>query len=129
MRKRVVKRYHSSNISRYRFADNPMERAFANAWVEANNNGSSAIVPALLDTQGRGGSRYDTTAREERVAAEVIQWLGSPVGSPFLMEVLQRPAFKEFRAALHPNAQRIRRARTQLEKFRAPPSGGSTRAP
>lgn len=63
----------------YRFADNPLEKKFSDAWKRENDQGQ--MLEWLM---GDGNSRGSVTERDEVVAATVIQWLGSPVGKHFL---------------------------------------------
>jgi len=70
----------------HRLKDNPREREFAEAWVQANEQGK--LLAYLLDpTNGVGGRSPEPTDREHTVAATVIQWLGSPVGQAFLRDL------------------------------------------
>lgn len=68
----------------HRLADNPMERRFNEAWKREQKHGH--ILEYLM---GDGTSRAEVSERDELVAATVIQWLGSPVGSHFLQTVLK----------------------------------------
>jgi hypothetical protein len=79
----------NKGMHRYRFKDNPLERAFAKEWDDFNKS----YVSGNLD--GRGVLDYllaedpnnpqgEVTARDRVVAATVIQWLGSPCGQAFL---------------------------------------------
>ena len=78
-------------LATYRFKDNPLEQRFAEAWE--HNNFLAYTLVYLLSESGR---REDTTmtARDEVVAATVIQWLGSPVGQSFLRDVLGEEVIK-----------------------------------
>ena len=70
-------------------ADNPREVAFAEQWDKENNDESWhwAVIEHLIP---------DVTERDRKVAATVIQWLGSPVGMAFLGDVLKRsPKLRE----------------------------------
>lgn len=67
----------------HRFADNPTEKAFSDAWKRENDQGQ--LLEWLM---GDGNHRAPVTERDEIVAATVIQWLGSPVGKHFLESVI-----------------------------------------
>lgn len=70
----------------HRFADNPEEKRFAEAWAKENKQGS--ILAYLLDpAHGTGYRPPLPTVREAETAATVIQWLGSPVGQGFLRDL------------------------------------------
>lgn len=79
------------------------ERAFAEVWAEENRrvsglNGARGILELLTTRQGeRVGRRSrdddipeELTQRDARVAATVIQWLGTNVGDSFLRAVRKR---------------------------------------
>lgn len=68
----------------YRFAQNPEEQRFAEAWADWNATGKHL---AYLLTVGDQRFPATPTEREEQVAATVIQWLGSPVGQGFLRDL------------------------------------------
>ena len=68
----------------HRFADNPEERRFAEAWADFCAAGKTL---AYLLTVGDQRFPVAPTDREEQVAATVIQWLGSPVGQGFLRDL------------------------------------------
>lgn len=65
----------------HRFADNPEEQRFAEAWETSNAQGRTLTYLLCI-----GDQRFPIPASEhdEMVAATVIQWLGSPVGQGFL---------------------------------------------
>jgi len=65
----------------YRFDQNPKEERFFKAWQKENDHGS--ILEYLMSTD-EWGRRQPVSERDEKVAATVIQWLGSPVGQSFL---------------------------------------------
>jgi hypothetical protein len=77
-------RYALKGLHTYRFADNPEERRFAEAWDKEVNRETGVRHGLLAYLLGDGLLPTDVTAREEIVAATVIQWLGSPVGQGFL---------------------------------------------
>lgn len=67
----------------HRFADNPEEQRFSDAWSEW------FVGRALDDLLHCGDYQWVEPAsdREKVVAATVIQWLGSPVGQGFLRDL------------------------------------------
>lgn len=71
----------------YRLNSNPKEKLFADAWQEQNRLGRFTMLEQLLSDDG-GKTPADVSDRDEMIAATVIQWLGSPVGSCFLRDVL-----------------------------------------
>ena len=73
-------------FSTHRLADNPMERLYAEAW---KRTAPGTLGWLLGDSDSRGYSNF--SERDAKVAASIIQWLGSPVGSSFVAEVLNRP--------------------------------------
>lgn len=81
---------HEGN-RRYRFKDNPLERAFADAWEAHNSQDTSTLEWNM----GDGARPGEITQRDATVAASVIQWLGSHVGQCFLAEVLAKPEAKD----------------------------------
>jgi len=71
-------------IHTYRFADNPEEKRFAEAWATQNGYTSPCTLAYLLDPKLGTGRPPEPTLNDRRVAATVIQWLGSPVGQDWL---------------------------------------------
>jgi hypothetical protein len=69
-----------------RFRDNPEEKRFAEAWAKMNDGSNN--VNYLLD-ESHADQRFTPEAPERdcRIAATVIQWLGSPVGQGFLRDL------------------------------------------
>jgi hypothetical protein len=72
--------------SQHRFKDNPLEKKFALAW-EKDNNQCRALEYLLAKNSNHPDG--EVTARDRKVAATVVQWLGSPVGESFVREVLK----------------------------------------
>ena len=70
----------------HRLSSNSMEKAFHDAWLEENTNRHCGILLGQL--LGDGNRPAEVSDRDALVAATVIQWLGSPVGSGFLQRVL-----------------------------------------
>ena len=67
-------------------AGNPCEVAFARAWLE-----DLRVQPTRLDWLLHPGDTRPTHTslpHEHAVAATIIQWLGSPVGQSFLLDVV-----------------------------------------
>lgn len=81
-------------MSPHRYQDNPLEKAFAAAWQEANDQTRPGMVHStlayLMDENNRGRPNPPLTQRDWLVANTVIQWLGSPIGQGFLKDVLKR---------------------------------------
>ena len=77
----------------YRFRWNPMEKKFAEAWEQENTNESGKPdgrgVLDYLMADDPNFPRREVSPRDRKVAATVIQWLGSPVGRCFLRDVLE----------------------------------------
>ena len=76
----------------YRWADNPKEKVFAEAWEEENVSSvtgkldGGGVLDYLL-AEDPNEPRHEVTDRDRWVAARVIQWLGSPCGQWFLRKV------------------------------------------
>lgn len=69
-------------INAHRFADNPEELRFAQAWQAEHAWGrGDGLLPWIMSNDDRPAVLTD---RDEVVAASVVQWLGSPVGRHFL---------------------------------------------
>lgn len=69
----------------YRFADNPEEKAFAEAWEDVNRGPTESGVRTLDSLLAPDGVHVQVPTKEERtLAATVVQWLGSPCGQFFL---------------------------------------------
>src|ERR1035437_3238321 len=69
-------------LAAHRLQREPNERAFAKAWSEK--------APSTLGYLLEGQDKFDhckVSQRDAEVAATIIQWLGSPVGSCFVDEV------------------------------------------
>ncbi len=73
-------------LGTHRFENNPEERRFAKAWVETCRQNRTLDYLMLPPDDSQHGVR-SVTLRDHIVAATVIQWLGSPVGSFFLNEL------------------------------------------
>lgn len=88
-------------MSPHRYKDNPLEKAFAVAWQEANDESipgrGHPTLAYLMDREGRGTPQPPLTDRDWLIACTVVQWLGSPVGQGFLKHVLAKSAAKQVR--------------------------------
>lgn len=69
-------------LQQHRFKDNPEEARFARAW----HRQQAGKTLAYLLGNGKDPSEM-VSARDNDVAATVIQWLGSPVGQAFLEDL------------------------------------------
>lgn len=81
MKDRDVRGLHT-----HRFADNPEERRFAEAWAKRDRRNLAALLHDGPQPNVEA-EVFPPTEREEQVAATVIQWLGSPVGQGFLRDL------------------------------------------
>lgn len=66
----------------YRLADNPREQEFINLWVKKQEEGQ--LLAILL---GENNSPGFVSPRDAKVAATIVQWLGTHVGDCFLEQV------------------------------------------
>ena len=85
----VDKKYQGE--SPWRYKDNPLEKAFAEAWQKENKPRTGmqiGLMDYMFDPENRGRPPTPVTDRDHRVAATVIQWLGSPVGQNWLAGIL-----------------------------------------
>lgn len=83
-------------LSAYRLhpgAENPAEVVLAAHWMRYNSPGQGyqGLLDVLLSpsTAGRHDRNHKATPGEQALAATLIQWLGSPVGSAFLRDVIE----------------------------------------
>lgn len=74
------KRYRYVGYEHYRVADGPQERIFAKLW--RRHDEQTQILQSLLEKEG------GASLRDYRVAATVIQWLGTNCGRAFVHETL-----------------------------------------
>ena len=84
----------NKGFSQYRFSTNPDEQLFAEEWEEHNTShegkvDGSGILDYLL-AENPNDPRGEVTDRDRRVAATVIQWLGSQCGKCFLRDVQEK---------------------------------------
>ena len=75
-------------FSPHRFEDNPLEKRYADEWIERNRY-SHTLEYILSPTNQLRDSTM--TKRDQEVANTVIQWLGSIVGQGFVRSVLTNP--------------------------------------
>lgn len=93
----------------YRYKDNPLEKAFAEAWQAENQimpGRPTSTLAYLMDLTNRGEPNPPLTDRDHLVAATVIQWLGSPVGQGFLLGRLMDPAASYLVERLFPRVKK-----------------------
>lgn len=76
----------------YRLKDNPMEKAFAEAFEVLNKTGPgyahNSTVDCLLSPDSN--KPVPCSERDRTVAATLAQWLGSPVGVSWVMDTLAK---------------------------------------
>ena len=77
-------------FSTHRLRQNPLEAAYAEAW---KRDAPRTLGWLLSGPENRNDVDY--SPRDAKVAATIIQWLGSPVGSGFVSEVLAHLPEKE----------------------------------
>lgn len=71
-------------ISRHRLEFSPLEALYAEEWEKQ----APGTLGYLLCGQDK--DFHDYTERDAQVAATIIQWLGSPVGSSFVSDVVEK---------------------------------------
>lgn len=75
----------------HRYADNPMELAYAEAWQRENDSDGSGRRDTLLAMLlGDGQTPSEPSEADWIIANRLIQWLGSPVGQHFVRDVLEK---------------------------------------
>lgn len=85
----VKKAFQGANSHRYK--ENPLEKAFAEKWQDANTGPMGRVrtnLDYLMDPSNRGEPNPPLSDRDWLVANTVIQWLGSPVGQNFIRDVI-----------------------------------------
>ena len=80
-----MKEDYSQGFTPRRFEDNPLEKKFAEMWVQRNEQGKILQYLTSPDNDPRNSTM---SGRDKIIAGCVIQWLGSPVGRGFLRDVL-----------------------------------------
>jgi hypothetical protein len=79
--------------SAHRYKENPLEKAFAEEWAVQSEQHKTPEYLLFPSSQ----VCYSEVDADRRLAMNtVVQWLGSPVGQGFLLEVLARPEAKHF---------------------------------
>lgn len=68
----------------HRFEQNPEERRFAEAWDRQQEHGRTLNY---LLSESHDNRPVDVSPHDDKTAATLIQWLGSPVGQNFLREL------------------------------------------
>lgn len=71
-----------------RFKDHPLERRFAEEWERRNSGDVRHGILDYILAEEPNHPRGEVSDRDRQVAATVIQWLGSNVGSGFIDDVL-----------------------------------------
>ncbi len=75
-------------LSTHRLYDNPLEKAFAEAWAAENKSVAGYNLLDWLLAKDPNHPKGEVSQRDATVAATMIQWLGSPVGQSFLRKVM-----------------------------------------
>lgn len=70
------------------FPGGDLERAFSYCWYERNAQDPLLLDKILNGTDGHDESQ-ETIQRDARVAATIIQWLGTNIGLSFLARVFE----------------------------------------
>ena len=75
----------------HRYGQNPLEKAFAEAWQKINDTSQPGLPTSTLAYLLSNDQHYtpEPTSSDHCVAATVIQWLGSPVGQNFVRDVMK----------------------------------------
>jgi hypothetical protein len=104
--KPVPKEWRGLHTLRYR--DNPLEQRFATEWANLNKvDDPGRTTLAYMLCVGDQRHPLPPTDRERTVASTVVQWLGSPVGSRWVLGVLANDESFE----LGTTGERLERAR------------------
>jgi hypothetical protein len=91
----------------HRHKQNPLEKVFSDKWEKENTHEyASGILDWLM---GNGKDVGVVTQHDATLAATLIQWLGSPVGQRFLLDVLITTGAKSFCKELNDSIKRKRR--------------------
>ncbi len=75
---------HSGYFTKRLTQTNQKEIDYSNAWIELHKN--TDFLNKLL-TSGGKSVVGEVTDRDRKIAATIIQWLGSSVGESFVSEV------------------------------------------
>lgn len=84
MDRKTKRQLEKKGYKTYRFKDNPEELRFVMEWEERQQYGH--LVDHML-SDGSSLSPPPASDEARRVAAVVIQWLGTPVGQGFLRDL------------------------------------------
>lgn len=76
-------------LSTNRLNENPLERAFSEAWKAYNNSTAGYDLLDYLLALDPNNPKGEVSKRDAVVAATIIQWLGSPVGQCFFRDVME----------------------------------------
>ena len=87
---KLKKKYMGLQVHRH--SREPLEKAFSEAWQRLNDDSSRAGHPDalanLLHVGNQPSDVKEPSKRDHAVAATVIQWLGSPIGSEWVKSIL-----------------------------------------
>lgn len=72
---------------------NPRERIFARKWEKENERNLLHHLMFVSDETGKSKLAYALNARDAKIAATVIQWLGTNIGFSFIRECLDEMGF------------------------------------
>ena len=110
-KKPLAQRYGGLDSRRLEFKFGGMERAFASAWEIKNSpriTGSKTLLRSLLHD--------NVSKRDAVVAATVIQWLGTNVGTSFLRDVIRKSKQLRIELGIDPLPKRIKIKRRKPAK-------------
>lgn len=93
----------NTGINAQRFGREPLEKLFAEEWDKRNKpaHGRRPTLPYLLDPKGQHDP-LEPSDEEYRIAATIVQWLGSPCGQNFLLDVIQEATKKRIPMPISP---------------------------
>ncbi len=76
------------------WTDGDLERILAFGWLEMNRRyRGDCFLDLLLNNEGHDESQ-ETTQRDARVAATVVQWFGSNCGFGFMVDCLRKAGYQ-----------------------------------
>lgn len=81
----IIKPTKEYGFSPYRFSENPLEKRFAEKFIELSKH-SRDFYSYMLSMECQ--PKYDHSDDEMRAVNRIIQWLGTPVGRNFIKSVL-----------------------------------------
>jgi hypothetical protein len=97
---RIKKKFQGYSANRY--SREPLEKIFAECWQEENTQ--LAVRNCTLDHLWSASTDESYTEVQgddmHKLAATLIQWLGSPVGQGFLANVIQKAQEKHIPMAM-----------------------------